>query len=316
MNTSSIAIKRFLLLCFFLISGFSNAQDGAIESKKLIDLSTESQVRKYLYSGNELRAEYKHLEKVNLYAISYWSDSLLVKGYLLEPKDSGVYPLVIFNRGGNRDYGALSPLSMCAINAGLVAEGFVVLASQYRGTQNSAGKDEFGGAEVNDINNLVKTAASLPNVDTSQMGLFGWSRGGMMSYLALKQNPVFKTIVVGNGVSDLKAELAFRPLMETRVFAECIPNYWNRKEEALRERSVIFWIDELPKSCSYLIICGSEDQVVDPANSRNLAREFERLQYSCELREFAADHQFKGKSKELDQLLIEWFSRELARKEL
>jgi len=46
-------------------------------------------------------------ERVVVEQITYVSDGLKIKGYIARPKAAGVYPTIIWNRGGFRDRGAL-----------------------------------------------------------------------------------------------------------------------------------------------------------------------------------------------------------------
>jgi dipeptidyl aminopeptidase/acylaminoacyl peptidase len=94
-----------------------------------------------------------------------------------------------------------------------------VIASCYR--EN----DEFGGKNINDVLNLTKTVKELKKGDSERIEIFGWSRGGMMTYLALKKSDVIKTAVIGNGPTDLAQLIIERPKMETEVCALLIPNY-------------------------------------------------------------------------------------------
>lgn len=116
---------------------------------------------------------------------------------LIAPKAKGNYPVIIFNRGGNRDYNELTLKMLFFSTAVLANEGYIILASNYRV------KDEYGGKDLNDVLHLIDVAAQIENADTSKIGMFGWSRGGMMTYLALKESNRIKTAVIGNGASDL-----------------------------------------------------------------------------------------------------------------
>jgi predicted acyl esterase len=92
-------------------------------------------------------------------SIVYLSDGLKVKGLMWHPKDRGSrpLPLIVYNRGGNREFGRVATWN--GVHR-LASEGFVVLASQYRGVDGGEGQEEFGGADVHDILNLVPVARS------------------------------------------------------------------------------------------------------------------------------------------------------------
>jgi dipeptidyl aminopeptidase/acylaminoacyl peptidase len=133
----------------------------------------------------------------------------------------------------------------------------------------------------------------------------------MMTYLALQQSGIFKAAVISNGVTNMIRSAAKRPNMEHNVYAQCIPNYWENRREELKKRSVIFWVDELPCNTSYLILCGTQDTLVSPAHSRNVAKKLERMDYDVEFHEFETDHKFSNKKDELYDLLLNWFNEKL-----
>jgi dipeptidyl aminopeptidase/acylaminoacyl peptidase len=86
--------------------------------------------------------------------IVYSSDNLKVKGYLASPKKippGGKVPLLIWNRGGYGEDGAIDRFTARGMFGQIASWGYAVLASQYRGNNGSEGKDELGGADVNDI---------------------------------------------------------------------------------------------------------------------------------------------------------------------
>ena len=83
-----------------------------------------------------------------------------------------------------------------------------------------------------------------------------------MTYLALKESDKIKTAIVGNGPTDLFGLIVDRPVIETNVIAQCVPNYDNNKKIELEKRSVIYWADKLNKDSSLLILCGTKDKRV------------------------------------------------------
>ena len=78
-----------------------------------------------------------------------------------------------------------------------------MLASQYRGNDGGEGRDEFGGEDIHDVLNLIKMAKSLPFIDSSKIVMIGFSRGGMMTYLAIKHGAQIKAAAVAGGITDL-----------------------------------------------------------------------------------------------------------------
>ena len=97
--------------------------------------------------------------RVRLYAICYQSDDCRVMGYAACPADPDApLPCLIYNRGGNREFGYLRPEAVCRF----AVRGYVVLGSQYRGNCGGTGREEFGGADVNDVIRLIDMGLALP----------------------------------------------------------------------------------------------------------------------------------------------------------
>jgi dipeptidyl aminopeptidase/acylaminoacyl peptidase len=84
------------------------------------------------------------LDQIEIKSITYLSDGLNVKGYLVAPKNAEKLPCVIFNRGGNREFGAWNDLAAAALLGRVASWGYVVVASQYRG--NAGGEGTPGSA--------------------------------------------------------------------------------------------------------------------------------------------------------------------------
>lgn len=244
------------LLCFTL---FAAAQDGKIIEQTLLTVadSTVQSLKKIDTTSGITQA-------VNFYHITYMSDGLKVKGYMAVPKAAGKYPCIIFNRGGNREFGAITEVSFYRLLGRLAANGYVIVASQYRGNAGGEGKEEFGGRDVNDVQNLFPLLGNLPQADTSRIGMFGWSRGGMMTYLALTRTSRIKAAVVGSGLADLMASVKDRPVFDT-LWPEMIPDYAARKTAVLAQRSAVSFADRICKTTPILILQGTADWRVSPA---------------------------------------------------
>ena len=159
----------------------ARAQDGRLLEATAVTFAPES------LAAMEARAPGTRelLGRIDVRSITYVSDGLKVKGYLVAPKEGGKLPCVIYNRGGNREFGAWTDRGAALQLGRIAAWGYLVIASQYRGNAGGEGVEEFGGRDVNDVLNLLTLLASQPRADTARVGMYGWSRGGMMTYLAL-----------------------------------------------------------------------------------------------------------------------------------
>jgi len=187
-----------------------------------------------------------------------------------------------------------------------LTNGFVVIGSQYRGNDGGEGQEEFGGAEINDVLNLVPLAKSLGYVDLNNLFLFGWSRGGMMSLLALKKNLQVNAAAIGGAAVNLKE---LRQAMIEGVYKQLIPNFDKRGEEALHERSAVYWPERI--NVPLLILQGGADWRVDTGtNALLLAQKLQGLGKTYELVIYAGDdHGLSFNSADGDKRTIAWFKR-------
>jgi dipeptidyl aminopeptidase/acylaminoacyl peptidase len=284
-------------------------KNGQIVSKKIIHLAEIPPIWNTISENGYLTNTFKYLDNINFYVIVYKSDSLLVNGIIAEPKKEGRFPVIIFNRGGNKEIGKVAKAktlySLITTASKLADEDYLLLASCYRED------DEFGGNDLKDVLNLTETIKFIDQADTSRIGMFGWSRGGMMTYLSLKNSTRIKTAVIGNGPSDLEKLIINRPEMESQVCAKLIPRYGENKKKELQKRSVVNWVDELDKNASLLILCGTEDKQVNPNQANLIAHKLEEIKYDFKLEKVKTDHKFSTKKEELNKLLLNWFKENL-----
>lgn len=295
-------------------------EPGLLVQKSLISDWSEYPVYPQLtedLDGNKVwKEEYRYLDSIDVYGITYMSDGLKVKGLLAMPKEEGIYPCIIFNRGGNRDFGSLKVAHGATLLGQMASRGYVMIASQYRGNAGGEGAEEFGGKDVNDVINLIDVLGEIQGADTSRIGMFGWSRGGMMTYIALTKTDKIKAAAVGGAVSDLFETIKDRPEMESGVMAEIIPNYEENKEEELTKRSAVKWADKFPKDVPILLMHGTSDWRVKPEQSLNMALEFEKYRIPYRLVMFeGGDHGISEHRDEVNELVISWFDQYLNKEE-
>jgi dipeptidyl aminopeptidase/acylaminoacyl peptidase len=91
----------------------------------------------------------------------------------------------------------------------LAHKGYVVLEMDYRGSTNY-GRDwrsgvylDMGGPDLEDVLGGVDYLKSLKNIDTTHIGIWGWSYGGFMTAMAMFRAPnVFQAGAAFSGVYD------------------------------------------------------------------------------------------------------------------
>lgn len=248
-------------------------------------------------------------EKSIVEKICYESDGLKVKGYLAYPADSNEkkFPCVIWNRGGYKNRGAIDHFTARGIFGQIASWGYVVFASQYRGNDGGEGKEEIGGTDVNDIINLIPLAADIDFADEQKWAIMGWSRGGMMAFLTLLKEKIFRCAVITGAISDLKNYISENNYL-SNFYKNEIPGIF---EEEIEKRTIISKVDQLPR-IPYLIMHGGNDETVPAEQSIILGKKLQELEHELRLVIFEnGDHYLKSHRKEVESLTRLWLSKYL-----
>ncbi len=250
----------------------------------------------------------------------YESDGILVEGVMVRPKNltHDKMPVVIYNRGGNAKGGTLVYGTVQHSLMPLAELGYIVVASQYRGAKGFPTQikqniqlDQFGGNDVNDIKNLMPIINGMSDADSQRIAMLGSSRGGMMSYLAARDMPQLKALIVEAGVADLEASLTVRQAMES-IFTRFIPNYATEKSTQLSARSVLHWLDKLPPELPILLLHGDKDMRVEVEQSQKLAEALAKKNHPHKLVIFpGADHGLYPSRAEADAETAAWLKQYL-----
>ena len=300
-------MKNILIIIVLFVGCNLNAQNGKIIDRQEYDWKKDITIANIVFKDGKLQERFQYLNGVTIEKITYESDGLKVKGYLVEPKGKEKYPCVIYNRGGNKEFGKLSPKKAVFILARIASWGYVVAASQYRGNDGGEGKEEFGGKDVNDVLNLIPLFDNLKTTDTSKMGIYGWSRGGMMTYLALTKTNKFKAAIVGGGLSDLRLWVRTRKDTIESVYYKNIPNYTENKSEAINKRSAISQVENISKTTPILMVHGTADWRVVPEMALDLSKAFisNKIPHRLVLFE-GGNHGLTEFRVEVDALVKQW----------
>ncbi|HAA20786.1 MAG TPA: hypothetical protein DCP28_19240 [Cytophagales bacterium] len=265
---SPMKTRRYFTLLLCSLLGFAHAQ---LPNQQEITLTAAyadiSPLGQYLYdsaSYEEARAQtdFEYL------TFTYPSDTLQVEGYICKPRnvDTDRLPVIIYNRGGTGNYGKLTEEGFPYFSE-LAREGYLVVGSNYRFVGEYGKYDEAGGVEVNDVLNLYTFAQALPYADPERMFMLGISRGGLMTYLAVKQLNLKAAAVIG-GVTNVRAGYEDRPIFLTGWddlseeenylgLQNILPDFAERKDEYFDARSPVLWAEEI--QCPILILHSRQD---------------------------------------------------------
>ena len=188
----------------------------------------------------------KYDEICTTYKFNYLSDGLKIEGYMSIPfsaeKTQKPAKCVMYNHGGNRNFGKLENNTTAAICS---VCNRIVVASQYRGCGGSEGEDHFGGDDLNDVIKLIDLCEKhFSFIDMDDFCVIGASRGGVMTYPAAKKDSRIKRIVALGAVTDLFTLYEARDDMKT-VLKETIGFTPEENPEEYKKRSAVYWAEEI-----------------------------------------------------------------------
>jgi dipeptidyl aminopeptidase/acylaminoacyl peptidase len=248
--------------------------------------------------------------KIRVFKFLYNVDSCDVVGFIVIPKNinlSRKNRTIICLRGGSNDFGAMKMGMFFNENSyfsWLPLNGYVTLYTQYRGNAGGAGKDEFGGKDLNDVKYLNKIIKTLNFCDKDKIGMLGWSRGAQMIYQLLKTEKWIKSAVCIAGPTD-----------HVRMIKENFRSEW--KEHLIkmyggamnetRKRSALYWAEKIIP-IPLLIIHGTTDDKIDVRDSVDLHK---KLSHSS-LKLFKNDgHDLAHNKDKVKKLCLNWFKKTL-----
>ena len=142
-------------------------------------------------------------------------DKSLVPAWVFTPvkMDSGKrYPAVVMVHGGfheHFDERWFKKVEMA------ISRGYVVVFPEYRGSRGYGAqiyKSDYGTLDTSDVIDVSKWFAQQPFVDASRMAIFGQSRGGMLTLLAIqKEQKLYRAAVDLVGLADFVAFMSYKP---------------------------------------------------------------------------------------------------------
>ena len=238
----SVLILTALIFRIKFPSGIS-AEDAQKQRENSLEANGISEYEKIDLEKYEKQAGVD-LSTYISYRFFYQSDDLKIEAFISAPIDllgKKKSPCLIYNHGGNREYGALEN-----VETTFYAYQFhtICVATNYRGCGSSQGTDAFGGDDVRDVLHLIDLCQKLDYVDKDQINMFGVSRGGMMTYEALREDQRIHKAVVVAGVADCSMSYEERSDMQP-LLQELIGGTPKQLPEEYEKRSAIAWADQI-----------------------------------------------------------------------
>jgi dipeptidyl aminopeptidase/acylaminoacyl peptidase len=205
-------------------------------------------------------------------------DDATAHGYFYPPANAEVDgppderpPLLVLSHGGPTS--ATSPAMSLSVQF-WTSRGFAVLDVNYGGSTGygRAYRDRLAGrwgiVDVADCCTGARYAADQGWVDPARMAIKGGSAGGYTTLAALTFTDVFTAGVSRYGIGDLEALARDTHKFESRYLDGLVGPY-PAAAQVYRERSPIHHVDRL--DCALLLLQGTEDRVVPPAQAVEMA---------------------------------------------
>jgi dipeptidyl aminopeptidase/acylaminoacyl peptidase len=208
-------------------------------------------------------------------------DGVEISAYLTTPVNApaGPLPLLVMPHGGPevRDY-----LDYDLTVQALAARGWLVLQANWRGSGGygkafaEQGHKQWNGRMQEDLEDAVAHVLASGRVDKKRVAIFGASYGGYTALMQAVRNPdIYKAVVSVAGDTELVETLAF-----------------SRREDGADSEAYTYWLKAIgdPKvdraameraspalraaeiKAPVLLIHGTEDTIVDPKQSKIMAK--------------------------------------------
>ncbi|WP_271145974.1 prolyl oligopeptidase family serine peptidase [Brevundimonas sp. NIBR10] len=257
-----------------------------------------------LYSEADY-ARYVEGRTTHIERIRYRNQGLTIHGLMVAPRTPGPHPVIIYNHGGVMQWGRILLPEVLEFNR-LAERGYIVLASTYRGESGSDGQPSMDGGDVSDSLALMTVAAGLPQADADRIGMWGFSRGGLVTYGALARDPGLRAAVIVGGPTDL-VHASRRAEFDAFVYPHVITDYAADPTRALTRLSPIEWPQALA-AIPLLLLQGGADDRVDPSDAVRMAAALQALHRPCRLKVYeGGSHTLSENYADVRRELDRWF---------
>jgi dienelactone hydrolase len=118
--------------------------------------------------------------------VTYATGEYRLQGRLCKPEGKGPFPAVVYNHGGYGDKIGGAPDATCVA---LANAGFVGFSPIRRPTRPFQGHPQ-------DVAKAIDYVAALPYVDSTRLGLIGFSSGATVTYLVAARRKDLKAVVI------------------------------------------------------------------------------------------------------------------------
>lgn len=213
---------------------------------------------------------------------TFTSGGYELNGYMVKPRDfsaSRRYPVIMSQYSGPGSQSVLNSWSL-DWEAYFASQGYIVMCVDGRGTGGrgtafrTAVYKDLGNLETVDQVAAARYAASLPYVDASRIGIYGWSFGGYEALMCASADDC-----------PYAAAVAIAPVTDWRyydtVYTERYMLTPQQNERGYNDASAL--LRALHLSCPLLMMYGTADDNVHPANTLQYVSTLQSLGMMCDM---------------------------------
>lgn len=212
----------------------------------------------------------KHGSTTRLDFVQYPSGSELIPGYVFTPA-AGIpagerRPAVVLVHGGFHER---FNVEWFPLITSLVERGYVVIFPEYRGSRGYGSnhfRNDYGVTDTADVLAAAEHIARKSYVDAQRLAIVGESRGGMLTLLAIQQQPTkFKAAVDVVGLTDFVAYMAYKPEYRRQEVARENPSFGGKlPHENLAAYMAVSPINHVDKIQTPLLVMASTGDMIAP----------------------------------------------------
>jgi dipeptidyl aminopeptidase/acylaminoacyl peptidase len=225
-------------------------------------------------------------------------DGAEITSYLTTPinRGGGPLPMVVMPHGGPeiRDY-----LDYDVTVQALAARGWLVLQPNFRGSGGygrafaELGKRQWADRMQDDVEDAVAHMVAQGKADPARLAIFGASYGGYAALMGAVRKPgMYKAVVSVAGDADLIESLAFSR-REDGADSPAYAYWCGSMGDPAKDADLLARASPARRAAEIkapvLLIHGAEDTIVDPKQSRLMAKALKAAGKACELVEIKGE---------------------------
>ncbi len=245
-----------------------------------------------------------------IFIFKYISDSQPIAGYL-SYLTHGKHPTMIFLRGGSKYFGIMRPNNKFSF-----LNGYNVVGTLYRGNIYG-GKDEFGGEDINDVENIIKYIPQLEKITNTTLqppvNMMGISRGALEMFISLSHSSYVRSVVTRaisvSGSLDLNVTMNKRPEMKYLFKGFFKESKESNFDNWIKVRNPVDNVKNIPKSLKILLVYGLSDERVSIDEQLNFKQALDKENIFSKLITIpGADHEFDAKFNEMEKTVLKFLN--------